>query len=174
MRFYICFALEEHLPEQLAEELKALHYTEKLVLAQKLIEYAYDELAQLSRQLVPLRPSSTMEMPKGEPAEGKTAPPPAEETAVERQEKTPVKRQDRVKRQGAQETESAKISSFNQLVQALRRIKCEKEAELAQSIMDLYKYRGGITPLEAKKIISRLIQKEIIAIEEDGTVFWRG
>ena len=85
-----------------------------------------------------------------------------------------MKRQDRVKRQGAQETESAKISSFNQLVQALRRIKCEKEAELALSIMDLYKYRGGITPLEAKKIISRLIQKEIIAIEEDGTVFWRG
>ena len=157
-------------PEQLAEELKALHYTEKLVLAQKLIAYAYDELAQLSQQLAPLRSSSTMEVSESKPVEEN-----AEDVADGKQEKAPGKRQDRYrgKRSGVQETENAKIGSFNQLVQALRRIRCQKEAELAQSIMDLYKYRGGITPLEAKKIISRLIQKEIIAIDDDGTIFWR-
>ena len=162
-------------PEQLAEELKALHYTEKLVLAQKLIAYAYDELAQLSQQLAPLRSSSTMEVPESNPVEESAAMQQADGSVADKREKEAGKRQDRYrgKRSGVQETENAKIGSFNQLVQALRRIRCQKEAELEQNIMDLYKYRGGITPLEAKKIISRLIQKEIIAIDGNGMVFWR-
>ena len=164
-------------PEQLAEELKALHYTEKLVLAQKLIEYAYDELAQLSQQLAPLRPSSTMAFEEKEPVVEELAQPsspPAEKNLQEKLEKAPVKRAEkgRAKRLVPQETENVKIGSFNELVQALKNIRCEKETELVKAIIDLYKYMGGITPNEAKKIIARLVQKGIIAIDERGRIAW--
>ena len=164
-------------PEQLAEELKSLHYTEKLVLAQKLIEFAYDELAQLSQQLAPLRPSSTMALAENEPAEEEAVQPPAppvEKDVQEKQEKAPVKRPEKgkAKRLGPQDTENAKIGSFNELVQALKNIRCEKETELVKAIIDLYKYMGGITPNEAKKIIARLVQKGIIAIDERGRIAW--
>ena len=161
-------------PEQLAEELKALHYTEKLVLAQKLIEFAYDELAQLSQQLAPLRSSSAMELEEKAPVEEDVAPQKVENKVVEKPEKAPVKKQEKykAKRLAPQEAENAKIGSFNELVQALKNIRCEKEAELVKAIIDLYKYMGGITPNEAKKIITRLVQKGIIAIDERGRIAW--
>ncbi|MBO4513802.1 MAG: hypothetical protein J5746_13675 [Victivallales bacterium] len=161
-------------PEQLAEELKSLHYTEKLVLAQKLIEYAYDELAQLSQQLAPLRPSSTMTLEEKEPVEEELVQPPAPPAEKSVQEKATVKRPEkgRAKRLGPQDKENVKIGSFNELVQALKNIRCEKETELVKAIIDLYKYMGGITPNEAKKIIARLVQKGIIAIDERGRVAW--
>ena len=153
-------------PEQLAEELKSLHYTEKLVLAQKLIEYAYDELAQLSWQLAPLRQSSAMTLKENEPVEEELAPQSMNDTVVEKQERG------RFKKTGPKKPENAKIGSFNELVQALKNIRCAKETELVKAIIDLYKYMGGVTPNEAKKIMARLVQKGIISIDERGRVAW--
>ena len=156
-------------PEQLAEELKALHYTEKLVLAQKLIEYAYDELAQLSSQLAPLRSSSIME----EKPEPHAAEQPDEEAGANDDGNAVRQEKPRPSRKGSNAAANVKITSFNELVQTLKKNKCRTEAALVREIIDLYKYRGEISSREARKIIARFVQKNMIDIDGNGMVSWR-
>ena len=102
---------------------KELHYSEKLDLAQKLIQIARKDLEQITCQLQPHSAvTSTSAEKKNETVEITTA----STTATE--------------------------LSLDDIIARLKKLKCKKEKTMLNSIIAKYQFRGGITEENVKVV----------------------
>ena len=136
--------------EELLLAAKTLHYTEKLALAQSLIQQARQDLEQITSQL---HPCVASEIVKANPATAKTESPNIEQPA--KPQETPAE------------------LSFDDIVARLRKLNCKKEKTMMNSIAAMYQFRGGISETDVKKIILKMSMQKIISISETGAITWK-
>ncbi len=135
--------------EELLLAAKTLHYTEKLSLAQSLIQQARQDLEQITSQL---HPCAAAEIVKATPIVVKTEAPIVESPA--KPQETPAE------------------LSFDDIVARPRKLNCKKEKTMMNSIAAMYQFRGGISETDIKKIIHKMSMKKIISITETGAISW--
>ena len=132
--------------EEILQEAKSLHYTDKLAIAQSLIQLSRKELEQLTSQFLPridLNKSNCVKIEKSFPAD-KSSP----------------------------ETQKSALT-FEEIVANLRKLKCKKEKTMLNSIAAMHQFRGGISEADAKKIIQKMCSEQIIDCDAKGNIVWK-
>ena len=136
--------------EELLLAAKSLHYTEKLALAQSLIQQARQDLEQITSQL---HPCAAADIVKQTSTATKSDTPQIEQAA-------PLK-------------ETPAELSLDDIVARLRKLNCKKEKTMMNSIAAMYQFRGGISETDVKKIILKMSMQKIISISETGAITWK-
>ena len=134
--------------EEILQAAKNLHYTEKLALAQSLIQLSRKDIEEITSQFQP------------KPAINDTSSIPSiniETAKLEQAEKT---------------KEASTELSFEDIVARLRKLNCRKEKTMLNSIAAMHQFRGGISESDSKKIILKMCMKKIISISETGAISW--
>lgn len=132
--------------EEILQEAKALHYTEKLALAQSLIQLSRTELEQLTSQFQPRVAPPCSQFKETE------SPAPSSDNSISSQ---------------------TSELTFEEIVDKLRKLKCKKDKTIINSIMAMHQFRGGISDGDANKIVQKMRLQKIIDIDEKGKVIWR-
>ena len=132
--------------EEILQEAKALHYTEKLALAQSLIQLSRKELEQLTSQFQPRVEAPCSQFKETE------SPAPSSDNSI---------------------SSYTSELTFEEIVDKLRKLKCKKDKTIINSIMAMHQFRGGISGGDANKIVQKMRLQKIIDIDEKGKVIWR-
>lgn len=132
--------------DEILQEAKTLHYTEKLAIAQSLIQLSRKELEQLTSQFQPRS--------AGQSDQGKEA-------------------MHSVRSSDSAGSTQADELTFEEIVDRLRKLKCKKDKTMLNSIMAMHQFRGGISNDDANKIVQKMRLRKIINIDEKGNVTWR-
>ena len=132
--------------DEILQEAKALHYTEKLAIAQSLIQLSRKELEQLTSQFQPRVATPGSQCKKTE------SPAPSSDNSSSSQ---------------------TSELTFEEIVDRLRKLKCKKNKTMLNSIMAMHQFRGGISDGDANKIVQKMLLRKIINIDEKGNVTWR-
>ena len=132
--------------EEILQEAKALHYTEKLALAQSLIQLSRKELEQLTSQFQPRVEDPCSQFKETE------SPAPSSDNSI---------------------SSYTSELTFEEIVDKLRKLKCKKDKTIINSIMAMHQFRGGISGGDANKIVQKMRLQKIIDIDEKGKVTWR-
>ena len=133
--------------EEILQEAKALHYTEKLALAQSLIQLARKDLEQLTSQFQPhpeLQEDNSFKT----------------ETVFSDDNNT------------SSVSKPAELT-FEDIVSRLRKLNCKKEKTLLNSIVAMHQFRGGISEADARQILKKMISERIISRNEQGNIDWK-
>ena len=134
--------------EEILQAAKNLHYTEKLALAQSLIQISRKDIEEITSQFQP------------KPAINDTSSIPSDNIETTKQEQT-------------EKTKEATTElSFEDIVARLRKLNCRKEKTMLNSIAAMHQFRGGISESDSKKIILKMCMKKIISISETGAISW--
>ena len=134
--------------EEILQAAKNLHYTEKLALAQSLIQISRKDIEEITSQFQP------------NPAINDTSSIPSANIETAKQE------------QVEKTKEATTELSFEDIVARLRKLNCRKEKTMLNSIAAMHQFRGGISESDSKKIILKMCMKKIISISETGAISW--
>ena len=134
--------------EEILEAAKNLHYTEKLDLAQRLIQLSRQDLEQITSQL---HPCAAVADTKAIPIATKADTPNFEQKETK---------------------ETTTELTFEDIVARLRKLNCKKEKTMMNSIAAMHQFRGGISESDINKIIRKMCTQRIISISETGAISW--
>ena len=132
--------------EEILQETKSLHYTDKLAIAQSLIQLSRKELEQLTSQFLP---------------------------RTDINENNSVKTENSFSTDKSSSKTQKSELTFDEIVANLRKLKCKKEKTMLNSIVAMHQFRGGISDADAKKIVKKMCSEQIIDCDTKGSIVWK-